>query len=59
MKNRTKEIKHSLYLKRELLKETKKEILALQRELDTINGYKRIERGNQYAKNKKRTLRRK
>lgn len=45
--NREKEIKHLIYLKGQLIKETKKEIKELQYELETINGYKKIERSVQ------------
>lgn len=48
MKDREKEINYLLYLKDQLIKQTKKEIKALQQEKDMINGYKRLEkkRGN-------------
>lgn len=44
MKDREKEINQLLYLKSELIKQTKKEIKQLQQEKDMINGYKRLER---------------
>ena len=44
MKDREKEIKQLLYLKSQLIKETKKEIKQLNQELDMINGYKRLEK---------------
>ena len=44
MKNREKEIKHLLYLKNELIKQTRKEIKQLHQELNMIHGYKRLER---------------
>lgn len=44
MKNREKELKYLIYLKSELIKETKKEIKQMQQEIDTINGYKRLEK---------------
>ena len=44
MKNREKEINELLYLKSELIKQTKKEIKALRQEKDMINGYKRLEK---------------
>lgn len=42
--NREKEIKHLLYLKNELIKQTKKEIKELNNELNMIYGYKKLER---------------
>lgn len=44
MKDREKELKYLIYLKSELIKETKKEIKQMQQEIDTINGYKRLEK---------------
>lgn len=44
MKNREKEINELLYLKSELIKQTKKEIKQLQQEKNMINGYKRLEK---------------
>ncbi len=44
MKDREKEINQLLYLKSELIKQTKKEIKQLQQEKNMINGYKRLER---------------
>lgn len=44
MKNREKELKYLIYLKNQLIKETKKEIKQMQQEIDTINGYKRLEK---------------
>ena len=44
MKDREKEIEYLLYLKSELIKQTRKEIKQLRIELNTINGYKRLER---------------
>ena len=44
---REKEIKYLIYIKSELIKQTKKEIKELHQELDTINGYKRLERQKQ------------
>lgn len=46
MKDRTKEIKYLIYLKSELIKETKKEIKNLHQELDTINGTKKLSKNN-------------
>lgn len=43
-KDREKEIKYLIYLKSELIKETKKEIKELQQERDTLNGYKKLEK---------------
>ena len=42
--DRLKEIKHLLYLKSELIKETKKEIKKLQEEQNMIYGYKKLEK---------------
>ena len=50
MKNREKEINELLYLKSELIKQTKKEIKQLQQEKDMINGYKRLERTKRLKK---------
>ena len=44
MRDREKEIEYLLYLKSELIKQTRKEIKQLRIELNTINGYKRLER---------------
>ena len=44
MKDREKEIEYLLYLKSELIKQTRKEIKELRNELNTINGYKKLER---------------
>lgn len=38
MKDREKELKYLIYLKSQLIKETKKEIKQMQQEIDTING---------------------
>ena len=50
MKNREKEINELLYLKSELIKQTKKEIKALRQEKDMINGYKKLERSKRLKK---------
>ena len=42
MKDRGKEIKYLLYIKSELIKQTKKEIKSLNSELEEIRGYKRL-----------------
>ena len=42
MKDREKEIQHLLYLKNELIKQTKKEIKNLNIELEDIRGQKRL-----------------
>lgn len=47
MKDRLKEIKYLIYIKSELIKQTKKEIKNLQEEANMIMGYKKIERGKQ------------
>ena len=44
MKDREKEIKNLMYLKSQLIKETKKEVKELQQELRHINGEKRLEK---------------
>ena len=44
---RLKEIKYLKYLKSQLIKQTKKELKALQQEEDMIYGYKRIEKEQQ------------
>lgn len=48
---RIKEIKHLIYLKNELIKESKKEIKKLKEEKQMIEGYKVLER--KYGKNSK------
>lgn len=50
MKDREKEINYLLYLKNELIKQTKKEIKELQQEKNMINGYKRLERTKRLKK---------
>ena len=50
MKDRIKEIEYLIYLKSELIKETKKEIKALQLEKAEIYGEKKIEREKQRCK---------
>ena len=44
MKDREKEIKRLMYIKNELIKQTKKEIKELRTELNQINGYKVLEK---------------
>lgn len=44
MKSKEKEIRYLIYLKSELIKQTKKEIKELHQELDTIKGIKRLEK---------------
>lgn len=44
MKDREKEINYLLYLKSELIKQTKKEIKQLQQEKQMIQGYKVLEK---------------
>ena len=44
MKDREKEIKYLLYLKEQIIKEAKKESKELRRELNQIQGYKRLEK---------------
>ena len=50
MKDREKEINELLYLKSELIKQTKKEIKQLQQEKNMINGYKKLERSKRLKK---------
>lgn len=50
-KDREKEIKYLLYLKAQLIKQTKKEMQILNQELDQINGEKRLTKN---YKNKRR-----
>lgn len=44
MKDREKEIRHLLYLKAELIRQTKKEMKKLHTELEDIQGQKRLTR---------------
>ena len=44
MKNREKEINYLIYLKSELIKQTKKEIKELQNEKKMLEGYKVLEK---------------
>lgn len=44
MKNREKEINYLIYLKEQLIRQTRKEIKELQQEKNMINGYKKLER---------------
>ena len=44
MKDREKELRYLLYLKEQLLKDTRKEIKEIHNELNMINGYKKLER---------------
>ena len=46
MKDREKEIKYLIYLKSQLIKQTKKEIKNLSSELDDINNQKKLNRRN-------------
>ena len=54
MKNREKEIKELLYLKNELIKQTKKEIKELHMELDMYYGEKRLVKQKEKYSHKKR-----
>ena len=54
MQDREKEIKHLIYLKSELIKQTKKEIKQLQQERDSLQGLKRIRRQNETNNNRTR-----
>lgn len=52
---REKEIKYLLYLKKELIKQTRKEVKTLRAELDELNGEKTLKRTmNKNGKNKRR-----
>jgi hypothetical protein len=44
MKDREKEINYLIYLKSQLIKQTKKEIKDLQEEKKAIQGYKKLEK---------------
>ena len=44
MKDRVKEIRQLIYLKSELIRQTKKEIKQLQQEKQTIEGEKRLQK---------------
>lgn len=44
MKDRLKEIKYLIYLKSELIRQTKKEIKELQIEKQMLEGYKKLEK---------------
>lgn len=44
MKDRLKEIKYLIYIKSQIIKQTKKEIKLLQQEADMIMGYKKLEK---------------
>lgn len=48
MKDREKEIRYLMYLKSQLIKDTKKELQALRQELETLNNTKSLKQ----AKNK-------
>jgi hypothetical protein len=50
MKDRLKDIRYLIYLKSELIKQTKKEIKELQQEANMIIGYKKIEKQKQKIK---------
>ena len=50
MKDREKEIRYLMYLKAQLIKDTKKELQALRQELQTINGTKSLERDKSLTK---------
>ena len=52
MKDRVKEIEYLIYLKSELIKQTKKEIKELQLEKAEIYGEKKIERNRQKCRKK-------
>jgi hypothetical protein len=48
-KDREKEIKYLIYLKSELIRQTKKEIKELQKERDSIKGYEKVKK-DKYGK---------
>lgn len=50
MKDREKEINYLLYVKNELIKQTKKEIKQLQQEKRMIQGYKVLEKSRKKGK---------
>lgn len=50
MKDRIKEIDYLIYLKGQLIKDTKKEIKQLQQEKNMINGYKKLEKTKRLKK---------
>lgn len=50
MKDREKEIKYLLYLKAELIRQTKKEIKNLHNELEEIAGQKRLSKSKKKRK---------
>ena len=54
MKDREKEIKYLMYLKSELIRETKRELKNLKTELDSLNKQKTLsrKRSNQWIKKK-------
>lgn len=55
-RDREKEINYLIYLKEQLIRQTKKEIKELQQEKNMINGYKRLEKTrtkNKYRGNNK------
>lgn len=45
MKDRLKEIKYLIYLKSELIKQTRREIKELHQEAEMIIGYNKLEKG--------------
>lgn len=52
MKTREDEIRYLIYLKGQLIKQTKKEIQNLSNELKTINGTKRLEKKKKHNNKK-------
>ena len=53
MKDRLKEIRYLIYLKSELIKQTRKEIKELHIEEEMITGYKRLEKKKEINRRKK------
>lgn len=54
-----KEIKYLLFLKNELIKQTRKEVKELKDQLNEINGYKNLRRKEDERRGKQKTKRRK
>lgn len=48
---REKELRRLIYLRNELIKQAKKEIKQYQQEIDTINGYKKLEKVKKKVQN--------
>ena len=48
MKDKEKEIKYLIYLKSELIRQTKKDIKKLNQELEEVRGQKRLEKNRKF-----------